>query len=43
MKPPSANTEALRDEQAAQVRAANGLLVASDELRDFARGHQPVR
>src|SRR2546426_614688 len=43
MEPPSSNAEALRDEQAAQVRAANGLLVAADEFRHFERGHQPVR
>jgi hypothetical protein len=43
MKPPSSNAESLRHQQAAQVRAANGLFVATDELRHLERGHQPIR
>ena len=43
MKPPSSDAEALRDQQTAQVRATNRLLVAADELRDLERGHQPIR
>ena len=43
MKPPSSDAEALRDEQAAQVRATNGLFVTADELRDLERGQQAIR
>jgi hypothetical protein len=43
MEPPSSDAEALRDQETAQVRASNGLLVAADELRHFECGHQPVR
>src|SRR5688572_16589770 len=43
MKPPSSHAEALRREQAAQVRAAHGFLMTADELGDFERGEQSVR
>jgi hypothetical protein len=43
MKPPSSDAEALRRQQTAQVRAADRLLVAPDELRDVKRGHQAIR
>lgn len=43
MKPPSSDSEALRSEETAQVRASNGLFVAANELRHLERGHQPIR
>jgi hypothetical protein len=42
MKPPSSHTEALRDQQAAQVGAPNGFLVTADEFGDFEGGQQTV-
>ena len=43
MKPPSSNAEALRDEQAAQVRATNGLFMTPDEFRHLECGQQAIR
>mgnify|MGYP001619714564 CR=1 FL=1 len=37
MKPPSADTESLRDEQPTQVRATYGFLMAADERSDLER------
>ncbi len=42
MEPPSSDAEPLRDQQTAQVGAANGLLVAADELRNLKRRHQAI-
>lgn len=43
MEPPSSDAEALRDQETAQVRASNGLLVAADEFCNLECSHQPVR
>ena len=43
MEPPSSDAEALRRQETAQVRAANGLLVAADEFGDLERRHQAIR
>jgi hypothetical protein len=43
MKPPSSDAEPLRDQQTAQVRAANGLFVAADEFGNLERRHQSIR
>src|SRR5947208_3681650 len=43
VKSPAPHTESLRDEESSQIRAANGFLVASDELRHLERRHEPVR
>src|SRR6059058_4248463 len=43
MEPPSSDAEALRDQETAQVRATDGLLVAADEFCDLECGQQPVR
>jgi hypothetical protein len=42
MEPPSSHAEALRNEQTAPICAADGFLVASDELGDFESRQQPV-
>ena len=42
MEPPSSDAEALRDQETAQIRASNGLLVAADEFCDLECSHQPV-
>jgi hypothetical protein len=42
MKPPSPDAEALRPQQPAPVRTANGFFVAADKPRHLARGQQPV-
>src|SRR5262245_53108853 len=39
IEPPSSNAEPLRDQQPAQVRAADSLLVAADEVR-YLEGRQ---
>jgi hypothetical protein len=43
MKAPASDAEALRGEQAAQVRAPHRFLMAADEFCDFIRRHQSVR
>ena len=43
MKPPSSNAEALRDQQAAQIRATNGLFVTADEFRHLECGQHVSR
>src|SRR3954451_18497615 len=43
MEPPSSDAEALRDQETAQVRATDGLLVAADKFCDLECGQQPVR
>jgi len=35
MKPPSSDTESLRDQQAAQICTTDGLFVAADKRRDL--------
>ena len=42
MEPPSSDAEALRDQQAAQVRATNGLFVTADEFRHLECGQQAI-
>src|SRR5579864_8736445 len=42
MEPPSSDAEALRNQETAQVRAADGLLVAADEFCDLEGSHQSV-
>ena len=42
MEPPSSDAEALREQQAARVRATNGLFVAADELRHLECGQQAI-
>lgn len=43
MKPPSSDAEALRDQQAAQVRATNGLFMTPHEFRHLECGQQTIR
>lgn len=43
MKPPSSNAEALRDQQAAQIRTTNGLFVTADEFRHLECRQQAIR
>jgi hypothetical protein len=42
MKPPSSHAEPLRRQQTTQVRAANGFLVAADELGNLEGSHQAI-
>ena len=43
METATSHAEPLRGEQAAQVRATHGFLVAADELGDFERSQQAIR